>query len=96
MTPVYEEHPPDAAIAARVHCRWRSEEIEAGAVRAVPPDGRCELIAHVGVPYEERQLAFGVGAACALLAAALGAMLLPVRAATPSDAGDAEVAKQAS
>ena len=40
------------------------------------------------------QLAFGVGAACALLAAALGA-LLPVRAATPPDAIGSEVAKQA-
>ncbi len=41
------------------------------------------------------QLAFGIGAACAMLAAALGATLLPARAATPSDAGVDEVAKQA-
>ncbi len=54
MTPVYEEHPPDAAIAAHVHCLWRFEGVESGVEQAVPPDGRCELIAHVGVPYEER------------------------------------------
>jgi MFS family permease len=41
------------------------------------------------------QLAFGVGAACALLAAALGALLLPVRAATRPDAVGSEVAKPA-
>ena len=40
------------------------------------------------------QLAFGVGAACALLAAVLGALLLPVRAATPAHAIGSEVAKQ--
>jgi methylphosphotriester-DNA--protein-cysteine methyltransferase len=54
MTPVYEEHPPPAAIAAHVHCLWRFAGVEAGVEQAVPPDGRCELIAHVGVPYEER------------------------------------------
>ena len=27
-----------------------------------PPDGRCELIAHVGVPYEERGSATSIAA----------------------------------
>jgi AraC-like DNA-binding protein len=54
MTPRYEEHAPDPALAAHVHCLWRFEGDEDGAEQAVPPDGRCELIAHLGRPYEER------------------------------------------
>ena len=41
------------------------------------------------------QLAFGAGAACALAAAALGALVLPVRAPSAADAAGTEVAKQA-
>jgi len=54
MTPRYEEHDPDPALAAHVHCIWRFEGDEDGAEQAVPPDGRCELIAHGGRPYDER------------------------------------------
>jgi AraC-like DNA-binding protein len=57
MTPRYEEHAPDPAIAAHVHCTWLFEGEEDGVEQAVPPDGRCELIAHVGRPYEERDRA---------------------------------------
>jgi AraC-like DNA-binding protein len=59
MTPRYEELDPEPALAAHVHCLWRFEGDEDGAEQAVPPDGRCELIAHGGRPYEER----GAGAA---------------------------------
>jgi len=54
MAPRYEEHDPDPALAAHVHCLWRFEGDEDGVEQAVPPDGRCELIAHGGRPYEER------------------------------------------
>jgi len=54
MTPRYEEHEPDPALAAHVHCIWRFQGDEDGAEQAVPPDGRCELIAHGGRPYDER------------------------------------------
>jgi AraC-like DNA-binding protein len=54
MTPRYEELAPDPALAAHVHCIWRFEGDEDGAEQAVPPDGRCELIAHGGRPYDER------------------------------------------
>ena len=54
MPPRYEEHDPDPALAAHVHCIWRFEGDEDGAEQAVPPDGRCELIAHGGQPYDER------------------------------------------
>ena len=37
------------------------------------------------------RLAFGVGAACALIAAAIGAMLLPKASARPAATGDATV-----
>ncbi len=54
MTPRYEEHAADPALAAHVHCTWLFEGDEDGAEQAVPPDGRCELIAHFGRPYDER------------------------------------------
>ena len=54
MTPRYEEHAADPALAAHVHCTWLFEGEEDGAEQAVPPDGRCELIVHFGRPYEER------------------------------------------
>ena len=54
MTPRYEKFAPPDAIASHVHRLWLFEGTEDGAEQAVPPDGRCELIAHVGVPYEER------------------------------------------
>ena len=54
MAPRYEEHAADPALAAHVHCTWLFEGDEDGVEQAVPPDGRCELIAHGGRPYEER------------------------------------------
>ncbi len=54
MTPRYQELAPDPALAAHVHCLWLFEGDEDGTEQAVPPDGRCELIAHGGRPYEER------------------------------------------
>jgi AraC-like DNA-binding protein len=53
-TPRYEEQPPDPSLAAHVHCTWFFEGDENGAEQAVPPDGRCELIAHGTQAYDER------------------------------------------
>lgn len=50
----YEERPPEASLAAHVHCTWLFEGVEEDVEQAIPPDGRCELIAHGGRPYEER------------------------------------------
>ena len=54
MSPRYEEFAPPPALAAHVHCLWLFEGEEAGIEQAVPPDGRPELIVHVGTPYEEQ------------------------------------------
>ena len=54
MSPRYEEFAAPPALAAHVHCLWLFEGEEAGVEQAVPPDGRSELIVHVGTPYEER------------------------------------------
>jgi AraC-like DNA-binding protein len=55
MTPRYEELAPAPELAAHVHCLWRFEGDEEGVEQAIPPDGRCELIAHGGRPYDERR-----------------------------------------
>lgn len=50
----YEEQPPEPSLAAHVHCTWLFEGVEEAVEQAIPPDGRCELIAHCRRPYEER------------------------------------------
>src|SRR5947207_15268927 len=47
----YEEFPPPAALAPFVRCAWRFEASpdEAAAVpQRIVPDGRCELVVHLG------------------------------------------------
>ena len=66
---------PPPALAAHVHCPWLFEGEEAGVEQAVPPDGRCELIAHGARPYEER------GSDGALARAAAAALRRPADAA---------------
>ena len=47
----YREFPPPASLAAHVQCVWRlKDESPGGSARTVFPDGRCELIVHLGVP----------------------------------------------
>jgi len=47
----YLEFPPPAALAAHVQCAWRlSDPAPGGGARTIFPDGRCELIVHLGVP----------------------------------------------
>lgn len=53
MSPRYEEFAPPALLAAHVHCLWEFEGEEAGVEQAVPPDGRPEVVADLGTPYEE-------------------------------------------
>ena len=50
----YVEHPPPDALASVLHCLWTFEdEAASGEPQRIVPDGRCELIVHVGEPYRE-------------------------------------------
>lgn len=45
----YREYPPPAALAAHVQCVWRLRDAAPPAeARTIFPDGRCEIIAHLG------------------------------------------------
>jgi AraC-like DNA-binding protein len=57
VSPRYAEFAAPPALAAHVHCVWEFEGEESGIEQAVPPDGRSELIVHLGAPYEERDAA---------------------------------------
>jgi methylphosphotriester-DNA--protein-cysteine methyltransferase len=47
----YREYPAPAGLAGHVECLWRlSQERPAGAPQTIYPDGRCELIVHLGSP----------------------------------------------
>jgi len=47
----YHEFPPPASLAAHVQCAWRLSDAAPGdGARTIFPDGRCELIVHLGVP----------------------------------------------
>jgi len=47
----YREFPPPASLTAHVQCVWRLREASPGdAARTIFPDGRCELIVHLGTP----------------------------------------------
>jgi len=46
----YREFAPPATLAAHVQCAWRLRDETSGeAARTIFPDGRCELIVHLGV-----------------------------------------------
>jgi len=50
----YEEHAPPVALASVLHCLWTFEdEGPAGGPQRIVPDGRCELVVHLGAPYRE-------------------------------------------
>lgn len=51
----YEESPPPPGLAAHVQCVWHYTSGHDLNPQRIPPDGRCELILHRGVPYEEWQ-----------------------------------------
>lgn len=47
----YEEYPPPPALAGHVECLWRLRQARpTGAPQTIYPDGRCELIVHLGSP----------------------------------------------
>jgi len=47
----YCEFAPPAALAEQVQCAWRlRDETPGAAARTIFPDGRCELIVHLGAP----------------------------------------------
>ena len=50
----YAEYPPPDALLGVLHCLWTFEDD--GAAREpqrIVPDGRCELVIHLGEPYRE-------------------------------------------
>jgi len=50
----YAEHAPPDALAPVLHRLWTFEDERGGdAPQRIVPDGRCELIVHVGEPYRE-------------------------------------------
>ena len=50
----YAEHAPPDALASVLHCLWTFEDVAPeGAPQRIVPDGRCELIVHLGNPYRE-------------------------------------------
>jgi AraC-like DNA-binding protein len=48
----YAEYPPVARLAPFVRCVWTLEGAAAGSVSPVLPDGRPELILHLGDPFD--------------------------------------------
>ena len=50
----YAEHAPPDALARVLHCLWTFEDdAPKGGPQRIVPDGRCELIVHLGNPYRE-------------------------------------------
>ena len=50
----YAEHVPPDALASVLHCLWKFEDEGGGAEpQRIVPDGRCELVVHLGAPYRE-------------------------------------------
>jgi methylphosphotriester-DNA--protein-cysteine methyltransferase len=47
----YHEFPPPESLASHVQCAWVLRDATPGnSARTIFPDGRCELIAHLGTP----------------------------------------------
>jgi AraC-like DNA-binding protein len=51
----YAEHPPPPALAPYVRCVWvfEADRAESGHRERIVPDGRCELVVHVGDAFLE-------------------------------------------
>jgi AraC-like DNA-binding protein len=50
----YEEIPPPPWLASWVHCLWTFQDESGGrGPQRIVPDGRCELVVHLGDPYRE-------------------------------------------
>ncbi len=54
MTPRYAEFAPRPDLAPWVACVWVFEGRDPDEDQRIAPDGRCELIVHLGEPYLER------------------------------------------
>lgn len=51
----YEERAPPDALSSVLRCLWTFEDEDASAEpQRIVPDGRCELVVHLGSPYRER------------------------------------------
>lgn len=56
----YQERPPPPHLARYVQCLWHLRDAEpTGDTQTIYPDGRCELIAHLGAPMRRFTLAHG-------------------------------------
>lgn len=54
ITMRYAEYPPPDSLRHVVHCLWSYEDEEAsGEPQRIVPDGRCELVVHLGESYRE-------------------------------------------
>ena len=51
----YQEFPPSPSLASHVRCAWtfEADASERGPAQHVVPDGRCELVFHLGDPFTE-------------------------------------------
>lgn len=56
----YFERPPPPSLARHVQCLWHLRDPQpSGGTQTIYPDGRCELIVHVGTPFRRYTLAQG-------------------------------------
>ncbi len=55
----YREIAPPQALESFVQCFWTYQGHGSGAVERIAPDGRCEIVLHLGQPYEEPNEAGG-------------------------------------
>jgi len=53
MEPTYSEYEPPSDIVNFVHCIWSFQDGDGTDVQPIIPDGRPELIIHLGAPYRE-------------------------------------------
>lgn len=78
----YQEYPPPQQLQRHVQCLWRLRAAQfAPALQTVYPDGRCELIVHLGVPMSRFGLDAGwqVQARCLFAAQLRSAIRLAAR-----------------
>ena len=73
--PLYAEYAPAPELAEYVHCVWTFSAAHDPAPQRIAPDGRPELIVHLGEPYLERRASGDVVQAPVLFAGQLTAPL---------------------
>ena len=82
----YREFQPPASLAAHVQCVWRLRDASPpGAARTIFPDGRCELMVHLGTPPRCWDVVDGWHAQARTLFAAQRVVAVRLEAAGPLD-----------